>query len=69
MNSTTVAPGISPFKTLNNDDLGQDIIIASWVLTVSAALFLFTRVGAKLWTRRGLWADDYVLIIAWVRIF
>lgn len=50
----------------SNDDLGPHIIAASWGLTSLAAVFVFTRIFAKLWTRRGLWFDDYVLIIAWV---
>lgn len=52
--------------TASSDDLGPETVLASWLLTALAALFLTARIGAKLWTRRGLWVDDYVLIMAWV---
>lgn len=58
--------GLPPGVPLNNDDLGPQIIAATWTLTSISALFLFMRVYAKLWTQRGLWTDDYILIVAWV---
>ncbi|KAJ4390600.1 hypothetical protein N0V93_004196 [Gnomoniopsis smithogilvyi] len=58
-----------PSSTLTNDgDLGSEILVASWTLTCVSALFLFTRVFAKLWTHRGLWVDDYILILAWLAV-
>lgn len=61
MSITVPAP-----RTTSSDDLGPGTILASWLLTALAALFLSARIGAKLWTGRGLWVDDYVLIVAWV---
>lgn len=61
-------PGIPLLENIptSGDNLGPQILVASWALTTLAAVFLFTRIFAKLWTRRGLWVDDYVLILAWV---
>lgn len=59
--------GLFAGTPVNNDDLGPEIIIASWALTTVSGIFLFMRIFAKIWTRRGLWLDDYILIVAWVR--
>jgi hypothetical protein len=39
-----------------------------WFLTVFAFVFLALRVYCKIWRRRTLWIDDYILILSFVRI-
>jgi hypothetical protein len=38
----------------------------TWVLAISALVFLSLRVYCKRIRNRRLWYDDYVLIFAWV---
>lgn len=41
--------------------------ISLWTLVGLALLFMGLRIYAKLTKHRGLWWDDWVLIISWVR--
>lgn len=49
-----------------HDNLGPNFNVAIWVLTGAAIIFLCLRLYCKLRIRRGLWWDDYVLILATV---
>jgi hypothetical protein len=40
-----------------------------WFLTVFAFVFLALRVYCKIWRRRTLWIDDYILILSFVALF
>lgn len=40
---------------------------AIWCLTAIPAMFLALRVYCKIWRKRSLWWDDYILIVSWVR--
>lgn len=37
-----------------------------WCLTAFPALFLGLRIYCKVWRRRPLWWDDYILMVSWV---
>ena len=52
---------------LPHDDLGPQLNYTIWLLTMLAAGFLGLRVYCKLIRHRGLWWDDHVLIVSWVR--
>jgi hypothetical protein len=41
---------------------------AIWSLTAIPALFLALRVYCKIWRKRSLWWDDYILLISWVAL-
>jgi hypothetical protein len=51
-----------------NDNEGPAVLVASWLLTGFAALFLALRVIAKHVQRRALWWDDWLLIMAWLAL-
>lgn len=38
-----------------------------WALVGMSTVFLALRIYCKIWRSRGLWWDDLVLIISWVR--
>ncbi|KAF3767860.1 hypothetical protein M406DRAFT_252519 [Cryphonectria parasitica EP155] len=59
-------PWFPPPGTAANDDLGPSLTITVWILTVLPLLFVIMRIWGKIWTGRKLWADDYVLIVAWI---
>ncbi|KAH8728456.1 hypothetical protein GQ44DRAFT_675821 [Phaeosphaeriaceae sp. PMI808] len=42
------------------------VLAVCWIVTSLSAIFLGLRIYAKLSRRRGLWWDDYILIISWV---
>ncbi|KAH8714089.1 hypothetical protein GQ44DRAFT_689115 [Phaeosphaeriaceae sp. PMI808] len=46
--------------------VGTRVLIACWIVTILAAIFLGFRIYVKLSRRCGLWKDDYLLIISWV---
>lgn len=65
--TTQLPPGfLPPGVTLDNSTLAPEVLSSAWSLTALAGVFLGLRVFAKLYTRRGLWLDDYVLIASWV---
>lgn len=45
---------------------GKELNVAIWCLTAFSWLFLALRIYCKVWRRRSLWWDDYILILAWV---
>jgi hypothetical protein len=49
-----------------HDNLGPNFNVAIWILTGAAFVFLCLRLYCKIHIRRGLWWDDYVLILAMV---
>lgn len=49
-----------------DDDLGPYLNRVIWPLASLSGIFLALRVYCKLWRRRLLWWDDYVLIASWV---
>jgi hypothetical protein len=51
-----------------HDNLGPNFNVAIWILTGAALIFLGLRLYCKLGIRRGLWWDDYVLILASVSL-
>jgi len=38
-----------------------------WSLVGGATAFLFLRLYCKIWRSRGIWWDDVLLIVSWVR--
>ena len=38
-----------------------------WTLFAGATVFLVLRLWCKITRRRGLWWDDYILVVSWVR--
>lgn len=64
-------PGATPtpeqLAALPHDNQGIKLNAVSWCLGIIATLFLALRLAAKLWRRKRLWWDDYILIAAWVR--
>ena len=58
--------------SLRNPDLDyvnpeKEVYIGLWCLQAGATLFLSARLWAKLTRRHGLWWDDYILLLTWVR--
>lgn len=51
-----------------HDNLGPNFNVAIWILTGAALIFLCLRLYCKLGIRRGLWWDDWVLILAAVSL-
>ncbi len=56
-------PGAYP---LDMDDKSGTILASIWVLTGLSSVFIVLRAYCKIISRRGLWWDDYVMILAWV---
>ncbi|KAI0100309.1 hypothetical protein GGR51DRAFT_533145 [Nemania sp. FL0031] len=51
---------------LDHDDFGPSVEACIWALVVLATGWLALRLYLKYCKHRGLWWDDYVLIISWV---
>lgn len=49
---------VSPYVELN---------AGLWALFVAATVFLGLRIWCKFTQRHGLWYDDHILIVSWVR--
>ena len=47
-------------------DLGPYLLRVIWVLGGLSTALLGSRLFSKIWRRRTLWWDDYVLMAAWV---
>ena len=56
--------GLQP---LRHDNVGPQLDALAAVLAVLSGAFVLLRVFLKLRQRRGLWWDDYILILAYVR--
>jgi hypothetical protein len=41
---------------------------AIWALTAVPAFFLGLRIYCKIWRRKPMWWDDYILIVSWVAL-
>ncbi len=48
-------------------DRGMETVTVVWVLFAMATIFLALRIYCKAKIARGMWWDDYVLILSWVR--
>jgi len=57
-----------PTGQLDHSDRGPLFVAMSWLLTGFGGIFLALRVYCKLWTRRRLWWDDWILIGAFVKL-
>lgn len=53
--------------SLPHDDKRELILVSIWLLTGLSLLFLVLRLFCKFKTRRGLWWDDHVMVLSWVR--
>lgn len=49
-------------------DFGPQLNITIWIMSGSASLFLALRLYCKLWRKRQLWWDDWILIASWVAL-
>ena len=49
------------------EDKGLKINVVSWLMVALSAVFLGLRLFCKFKTHRGMWWDDHVLTVAWVR--
>lgn len=47
-------------------DYGSQLNLTVWMLVSVSALFLFTRLYLKNCQNRGLWWDDYALLVSWI---
>jgi hypothetical protein len=67
------AEGMNVETTIDDIDLGMDMDMGSyllrviWVLGGLSTALLGLRLYSKIWRRRPLWCDDWVLVAAWVR--
>lgn len=50
-----------------DEDLGTRVESIVWTLVALSAIVLSLRVWCKWLRHRGLWWDDHLLVIAWVR--
>lgn len=50
-----------------DDSRGTRLLASCWSLVAASAILLFLRIYCKLWRGRGLWWDDHLLIMSWVR--
>lgn len=66
-NTIRAETGTIDAYNLPHDNYGPQLNFTVWFLTALSALFLALRVYCKFFRHRGLWWDDYVLILAWVR--
>lgn len=49
------------------NDYGPTMNTSLWTLVGVSLLFMSLRMYAKITKHRGLWWDDWVLIVSWVR--
>lgn len=47
-------------------DYGPQLNLTVWMLVSVSAIFLFTRLYLKNCQNRGLWWDDYALLVSWL---
>ncbi|KAK0624389.1 hypothetical protein B0T14DRAFT_195843 [Immersiella caudata] len=65
----TIAPSTATGSSETQfEDFGLPLNLTVWFLTGIASLFLTLRIYAKIWRRRPLWWDDYVLIAGWLAL-
>ena len=58
---------LSTDPNLPHDDQGPQLNFTIWLLAGLSSGFLGLRLYCKFLRGRGLWWDDYVLALAWVR--
>ncbi|KAF4430925.1 hypothetical protein F53441_13935 [Fusarium austroafricanum] len=51
-----------------DDERGTRLLASIWTLCLISLILLFLRVYCKLWRGKGLWHDDWCLIVAWVSL-
>ncbi|KAM0560015.1 hypothetical protein ACHAPJ_003972 [Fusarium lateritium] len=51
-----------------SDERGTRLLAVCWTLALLSLILLFLRVYCKLWRGKGLWHDDWCLIVAWVAL-
>ncbi|KAL1904987.1 hypothetical protein Sste5344_009241 [Sporothrix stenoceras] len=69
MSSNTTDGGFPPpsaYANLPHDDKRRSTLLSIWCLTALSLLFLAARLLCKLCTRRRLWWDDHVMVVAWM---
>ncbi|KAF5657723.1 integral membrane protein pth11 [Fusarium heterosporum] len=49
-----------------SDERGTRLLASIWTLALLSLILLFLRVYCKLWRGKGLWHDDWCLIVSWV---
>ena len=59
-------PGDIDPSLLPHDTAGPRLNTSVWVLFSLSSIFLSLRVYCKYLGRRGLWWDDWILIVSWV---
>jgi hypothetical protein len=59
--------GLSWFEMAGVPDNGPVIVGVTWFLTLLCGAFLALRIYAKVSRKQGLWWDDHILILSWVR--
>jgi len=64
--STPVQTGTPDPRAAENS--GPQLNATVWSLTALSLGFLVLRLYSKLWRRRKLWWDDYVLVAGWVSV-
>ncbi|KAK0639663.1 hypothetical protein B0T16DRAFT_337083 [Cercophora newfieldiana] len=53
---------------MNEENRGPRILITTWTLVGLSGLFLAVRLACKIWAKRRLWWDDYVLALSWIML-
>lgn len=54
------------YPPLNHDDQGRTVLVSIWILSILSLTFLVLRLFCKFKGRRGLWWDDYLMVLSWV---
>jgi hypothetical protein len=67
-NDTTAPSTATGSSGVPVEDYSLPLNLTVWFLTGIASMFLALRIYAKIWRRRPLWWDDYVLIAGWVAL-
>lgn len=52
----------------SHTDFGWQLNAVNWPLVFLSGLFLGARIFLKTSQRRGLWWDDYILVLSWVTL-
>ncbi|ERT03314.1 hypothetical protein HMPREF1624_01625 [Sporothrix schenckii ATCC 58251] len=71
MSSNATDGGIPPpaaYANLPHDDKRRSTLLSIWCLAALSLAFLVARLLCKLCTRRRLWWDDHVMVLAWAAL-
>ena len=63
--STTDPVATAELTAVNS---GPQLNATVWILTSISTVFMALRLYAKIWRRRRLWWDDYILAAGWVSV-